>query len=184
MKFDKCDIDGLILITPTAYDDSRGVFFEAYNREVFRKNGIDADYLQDNQSISRPGVIRGLHFQRQPHSQGKLVRVVHGRILDVVVDIRKSSPTYGKHFSIELSAENKQQLWIPPGFAHGFSVPVATGAVVLYKCDKLYHKESEAGIRFDDPELNIDWKIDIQKAIVSDKDLRLPAFRECQGNLE
>jgi dTDP-4-dehydrorhamnose 3,5-epimerase len=181
MNFDKCDIEGLIVVTPRVFEDSRGLFFESYNREAFRTNGIDVDYLQDNQSHSTAGVIRGLHFQRDPHAQGKLVRVLQGSIMDVAVDIRKSSSTYGKVFSIELSADNKKQLWIPAGFAHGFSV-LSDSAVVLYKCDKFYNKDAEGGIRFDDPELNIDWKTDVKKAVVSEKDLNLPWFRECNSN--
>jgi dTDP-4-dehydrorhamnose 3,5-epimerase len=169
------------LIRPAVFEDSRGAFFEAYNQQKFANNGIDIKFVQDNQSTSSKGVIRGLHFQRQPSAQGKLVRVLHGRILDVGVDIRKGSPTYGQHFSVELSGENHLQLWLPAGFAHGFSV-LSDRAVVLYKCDQFYNKEAEGGIRFDDPELNIDWKIDTAEAIVSDKDKVLPSFRECATN--
>lgn len=181
MQFTTCDIPGLVIITPTVYKDSRGYFFESYNRKPFVENGIGADFVQDNQSKSVYGVIRGLHYQMNPHAQSKLVRVLDGRILDVAVDIRKGSPTYGQHFSIELSDENGKQLFIPAGFAHGFSVLSAT-AVVSYKCDAYYHKQSEGGIRFDDPKLAIDWQVDPAQAIVSDKDLVLPNLVDAQNN--
>ncbi|HZH00201.1 MAG TPA: dTDP-4-dehydrorhamnose 3,5-epimerase, partial [Flavisolibacter sp.] len=144
---------------------------------------ITCAFVQDNQSLSSYGVIRGLHYQAEPFAQAKLVRVLEGVILDVAVDIRKNSPTYGKSFSIELSAENKKQLFIPHGFAHGFSV-LSENATVLYKCDQFYNKESEKGIRFDDPVLNIDWKMDAANAIVSEKDLILPLFKDCDTNFE
>ena len=176
MTFERTEIEGLFIITPKVFGDSRGAFFEAYNEKVFNANGINIKFVQDNQSISTYGVIRGLHFQNAPHAQTKLVRVITGKILDVAVDIRKDSPTYGKHFSIELSAENKKQLLIPHGFAHGFSVLSET-AEVIYKCDNFYNKESEGGIMYNDPSLNIDWKIPSGKEIISDKDLLLRAFR-------
>jgi dTDP-4-dehydrorhamnose 3,5-epimerase len=139
--------------------------------------------VQDNQSQSSYGVIRGLHYQNDPHAQTKLVRVLVGSILDIAVDIRKSSATYGKVFAIELSDENKKQLFIPPGFAHGFSV-LSEKAVVLYKCDALYNKESEGGIIYNDPSLNIDWQIPADKAIISDKDKLLPGLKNCKNNFE
>ena len=176
MTFERTEIEGLFIITPKVFGDSRGAFFEAYNEKVFNANGINIKFVQDNQSISTYGVIRGLHFQNAPHAQSKLVRVITGKILDVAVDIRKDSPTYGKHFSIELSAENKKQLLIPHGFAHGFSVLSET-AEVIYKCDNFYNKESEGGIMYNDPSLHIDWKIPSGKEIISDKDLLLRAFR-------
>lgn len=176
--FTTCPIEGLIVYEPKMFGDERGHFFEAYNRTVFQANNITNDFVQDNQSRSAFGVIRGLHYQLAPFAQAKLVRVLEGIILDVAVDIRMSSPTYGKHFSIELSAENNKQLFIPPGFAHGFSV-LSDTAAVLYKCDAFYNKPSEGGIRYDDPALNIDWKIDASKAIVSPKDLELPSFKSC-----
>lgn len=181
MTFTACDLPGLIICEPTVFGDSRGLFFEAYNENAFKANGITNAFLQDNQSRSSQGVIRGLHYQLNPHAQAKLVRVLEGVILDVAVDIRKGSPTYGKHFSIELSAENKKQLFIPAGFAHGFSV-LSESATVLYKCDHLYNKQSEGGIRFDDPELGIDWKVNTQQAVVSDKDIALPTFKESVTN--
>jgi dTDP-4-dehydrorhamnose 3,5-epimerase len=181
MIFSTCHIPGLLVIEPRVFEDSRGYFFEAYNESVFESQGVSTSFVQDNQSRSSYGVIRGLHYQLNPHAQTKLVRVVEGSILDVAVDIRKGSPTYGQHFDIELSAENKKQLFIPAGFAHGFSV-LSDFAVLLYKCDHLYAKESEGGIRFDDPALAINWKVDAGKAIVSDRDASLPLLRDVQHN--
>lgn len=183
MPFYTCHIPGLIIVEPVVFEDSRGYFFEAYNQVVFQQNGIGYSFIQDNQSKSSYGVIRGLHYQLQPHAQVKLVRVLQGTILDVAVDIRKNSPTFGQHFSIELSAENNKQLLIPDGFAHGFSVLTDT-AVVAYKCNALYNKQSEAGIRFDDTDLRIDWKVAPGKGNVSDKDLQLPSLKECKNNFE
>ncbi len=151
---------------------------ESYNENKFSQIvGQQIHFVQDNQSFSRRGVIRGLHLQNKPYAQAKLVRVLEGEILDVAVDLRKDSPTFGQHFSVVLSAENKKQLMIPHGFAHGFSVLSET-ASVLYKVDQVYHKESERGIRFDDPDLNIDWQLDSAEVIVSEKDLVLPRFKE------
>lgn len=183
MPFYGTDIQGLLVFEPKVFEDSRGYFFEAYNEQVFHGSGITNRFVQDNQSKSSYGVIRGLHYQLNPHAQFKLVRTLEGRILDVAVDIRKGSPTFGKHFSIELSAENKKQLLIPAGFAHGFSV-LSDTAIVFYKCDTLYNKESEAGIRYDDPTLNIDWKISAGKELVSEKDLAQPLFENCRNNFE
>ncbi len=168
---------------PNVFEDSRGYFFESYHQEIFRQNGVDCEFIQDNQSKSSYGVIRGLHYQLHPHAQAKLVRVLEGAILDVAVDIRRNSPTYGQSFSIELSDENKKQLFIAEGFAHGFSVLSET-AVVLYKCNRFYNKQSEAGIRYDDEELNIDWKIEAAHAIISEKDRQLPSFRDCFTNFD
>jgi dTDP-4-dehydrorhamnose 3,5-epimerase len=181
MPFIKTDIPGLLVFQPKIFEDSRGYFFESYNEKIFQQEGVNIQFIQDNQSSSSYGVIRGLHYQLNPHAQSKLIRVLQGRILDVAVDIRKGSPTYGKYFDIELSAENKKQLLIPKGFAHGFSV-LSEKAEVLYKCDEFYHKESEGGIRFDDPELNINWQVPADKAIVSEKDLVLPFLAESQFN--
>jgi len=183
MPFHKTNIPGLLIFEPKVFEDSRGYFFEAYNEQVFYNEGIDLRFVQDNQSKSSYGVIRGLHYQLHPYAQYKLVRTLEGTILDVAVDIRKGSPTFGKHFSIELSAENKKQLLIPAGFAHGFSVLSET-AIVFYKCDKLYNKENEAGIRYNDVSLNIDWKIPAGKEIVSEKDLAQPVFENCRNNFE
>lgn len=181
MPFTTCEIPGLVIVEPAVFEDSRGYFFEGYNQNLFQQAGITAHFVQDNQSKSSYGVLRGLHYQLNPHAQAKLVRVLEGSILDVAVDIRKSSPTYGQHFALELSAENKKQLYIPEGFAHGFSVLTST-AVVLYKCNTFYNKQSEGGIRFDDPNLSIDWKIDAGKTIISEKDQQLPYFEDATNN--
>ncbi|MGZ5255257.1 MAG: dTDP-4-dehydrorhamnose 3,5-epimerase [Flavitalea sp.] len=175
MPFLKTDINGLLVFEPRVFEDSRGYFYEAYNEQTFNEAGVNCQFIQDNQSKSFYGVIRGLHYQLAPFAQTKLVRVLEGRIIDVAVDIRKGSPTFGKHLAVELSADNKKQLFLPAGFAHGFSVLSET-AIVLYKCDAFYSRENERGIRFDDAALNINWMIDPSRAIVSDKDLELPAF--------
>ena len=181
MPFLTTDIPGLIVIEPPVYEDKRGHFFEAYNETIFQQNGINCIFVQDNQSLSHHGVIRGLHYQLPPHAQAKLVRVLRGTILDVVIDIRKGSPDFGKSFSIELSHQNNKQLFIPAGFAHGFSVQSET-AQVLYKCDAYYNKESEAGIRFDDPALAIDWGVPSNLQVISEKDLALPLFADCKNS--
>lgn len=181
MPFLTCSLQGVIIVEPIVFEDSRGYFFEAYNEKLFHENGINCLFVQDNQSHSGYGVIRGLHYQLNPHAQSKLVRVLEGKILDVAIDIRKNSPTYGQYFSIELSSANKKQLFIPAGFAHGFSVLSET-ATVLYKCDAFYSKQSEAGIRFDDADLNIDWKVEKGKEIISEKDLQLPPFKNATIN--
>jgi dTDP-4-dehydrorhamnose 3,5-epimerase len=175
MKVELTGFEGLQVITPAVYSDERGFFFESYNAERFEQAGLTHQWLQDNQSFSSKGVIRGLHFQKPPHAQAKLVRVLSGRILDVVVDLRSGQPTYGKVFAIELTAENKMQLLIPRGFAHGFSVLSET-AEVMYKCDGLYNKSSELGIKYNDPILKIDWQISEAEAIISEKDQQLPGF--------
>jgi dTDP-4-dehydrorhamnose 3,5-epimerase len=177
MNLETTFIKDLVLISPTVFEDERGYFFEAYNQAQFNANGINYPFIQDNQSFSKRGVIRGLHLQINPFAQAKLVRVLEGEILDVAVDLRKNSPTYGQHFSVVLSADNKKQLMVPHGFAHGFSVLSGT-ASVMYKVDQLYHKESERGIRYDDPTLAIDWQLDPKEVIVSEKDLILPSFNE------
>ena len=181
MPFIATDIAGLLVYEPKVFEDSRGYFFESYNEKFFQQEGINFRFVQDNQSSSSYGVIRGLHYQLHPHAQTKLVRVLYGEILDVAADIRIGSPTYGKVFAIKLSADNKKQLFIPPGFAHGFSV-LSKKAEVLYKCDNFYNKESEAGIIYNDPALGIDWKIPADKAIISDKDLVLPSLENCKTN--
>lgn len=183
MHLTNTGIEGLYVLEPIVFKDSRGYFFEAYNQSIFEREGLKYNFVQDNQSFSKYGVIRGLHYQLHPHAQCKLVRVLQGRILDVAVDMRKSSPSYGKVFSIELSEDNMKQLMIPTGFAHGFSVLSET-ATVMYKCNQLYHKESEAGIIYNDPTLAIDWQIPAEAIIVSDKDLLLPSFHECENNFE
>ena len=180
MTIETTPIQDLLIINPTVFEDARGYFFEAYNQEKLAALGVTIDFVQDNQSFSKRGTLRGLHYQNPPYAQTKLVRVLQGEIIDVAVDIRKDSPTYGQHFAIRLSAENKKQLFIPHGFAHGFSV-ISETAVVMYKCDQFYNKESEGGIRFDDPSLNIDWGMDLKDAIVSDKDLVLPGIDGCNS---
>ncbi len=169
MNFIKTAIDGVIIVEPRIFEDDRGYFFESYNQAEFLQNGISNVFVQDNQSKSCYGVIRGLHCQLGQHAQAKLVRVLEGKVLDVAVDIRKNSPTFGQHIAVELSAENKRQLFIPRGFLHGFSVLSET-AIFAYKCDNLYHKEAEFGIRYDDPQIAIDWKIPPEKIITSEKD--------------
>jgi dTDP-4-dehydrorhamnose 3,5-epimerase len=181
MPFITTDIPGLLVFESKVITDSRGYFLESYNQNNFTERGIDVKFVQDNESSSRYGVIRGLHYQLAPYAQAKLIRVFEGAILDVAVDIRKNSPTFGKSFSIELTSDNKKQLYIPAGFAHGFSV-LSEKAVVFYKCDGFYNKESEGGILFNDPQLNIDWKIPAGKAIISDKDKLLPLFADCKNN--
>jgi dTDP-4-dehydrorhamnose 3,5-epimerase len=183
MPFLDTNISGLLVFEPKIFADSRGYFFESYNEKNFIERGIDIRFVQDNESSSGYGVVRGLHYQLAPYVQSKLIRVLEGSILDVVVDIRIASTTFGKSFSIELTGDNKKQLFIPPGFAHGFSV-ISEKAVVLYKCDNFYDKESERGIRFDDPQLNIDWKVPAGKAIISDKDKLLPLFADSQSSFD
>ncbi|MBE6449705.1 MAG: dTDP-4-dehydrorhamnose 3,5-epimerase [Alphaproteobacteria bacterium] len=169
MNFIKTAIDGVIIVEPKIFQDARGYFFESYNEATFVQNGITNRFVQDNQSKSSYGVIRGLHCQLGEHAQAKLVRVLQGKVLDVAVDIRKDSPTFGKHVAVELSDENQRQLFIPRGFLHGFSVLSET-AVFAYKCDNFYCKEAEFGIRYDDAEIGIDWKIPTDKIITSEKD--------------
>jgi dTDP-4-dehydrorhamnose 3,5-epimerase len=180
MKIEQTSIADLFILTPCVFSDERGYFFEAYNELKLEALGINITFVQDNQSFSQKGTLRGLHYQNPPFGQTKLVRVLQGEIIDVAVDIRKDSPTYGQHFAVRLSAENQKQLLIPHGFAHGFSV-ISDIAVVLYKCDQFYNKESEGGIRFDDPALNIDWGMDLKDAIVSEKDMILPNLNACNS---
>ena len=181
MKVETTGFDGLVVLTPSVFADERGYFFESYNSETHLKEGLDFHWVQDNQSHSKHGVIRGLHFQKAPFAQIKLVRVLQGEILDVVVDLRKGEPTFGKVFSVVLSAENKKQLLVPRGFAHGFSV-LSSSADVMYKCDNLYNKQSESGLIFNDQSLNIDWKLSPEEMIVSEKDLVLPTFNNLDAN--
>lgn len=164
----------LFILEPKVFGDSRGYFVESYNKETLLKKGIDITFVQDNQSSSAKGVLRGLHFQRAPHAQTKLVRVLSGVVLDVVVDLRKNEPTYGQHFSVELTAENKKQLLVPKGFAHGFMVLSET-AEVFYKCDEFYHPDSDGGIHYTSIDLN--WGADL---VLSEKDKKLPHIREAK----
>lgn len=175
MKVTKTAFQGLLIIEPKVFTDSRGYFFESYNKKVLREAGIDIEFVQDNQSRSQKGTLRGLHFQKPPHAQTKLVAVLDGAIQDVVVDLRKGQPTYGKHLSIDLTAENKTQLLVPKGFAHGFLV-LSERADVLYKCDDYYHPETEAGILYNDSTLGIDWKTDEAGIILSKKDEQNPGW--------
>ena len=177
MHFINTEIEGVYIIEPRVFEDARGYFFESYSKAKFESAGLYYDFIQDNQSKSSYGTVRGLHFQKGEHAQAKLVRVLEGAVLDVAVDLRKDSPTYGKHVAVELSAENKRQLMIPRGFAHGFSVLSET-AIFAYKCDNLYCKESEGGLCFDDPALGIDWRIDMSKALTSKKDRLYKPFAE------
>lgn len=169
MNFIKTAIDGVVIVEPRIFKDDRGYFFESYNEQEFISNGITNRFVQDNQSKSSYGVVRGLHCQLGEHAQAKLVRVLEGKVLDVAVDFRKDSPTFLQYVAVELSAENNRQLFIPRGFLHGFSVLSET-AVFAYKCDNLYCKESEFGIRFDDPTIGVDWQVPADKILVSDKD--------------
>lgn len=180
MKFIETAIKGVVIIEPRIFRDDRGYFYESYNRSTFHTAGIKADFVQDNQSASSYGVIRGLHAQAGEYAQAKLVRAIHGRVLDVAVDARENSPTYGQHISVELSDENMRQLFIPRGFLHGFSV-LSPKAVFAYKCDNLYKKEAEYGARFNDPDLNIDWGIPHAQAQISEKDNAQQRFKNVIG---
>jgi len=181
MNFIKTEIPDVIIIEPNVYIDPRGYFMESFRKDKFVAAEINAEFLQDNQSFSKFGVLRGLHYQKAPYAQAKLVRVLSGRILDVAVDMRKGSPYFGKHIAVELSAENKKQLYIPRGFAHGFVILSET-AEFFYKCDNLYHPESDRGIAFDDPALGIDWGIDKESIILSDKDKKHPTLADADNN--
>jgi dTDP-4-dehydrorhamnose 3,5-epimerase len=181
MNIVKTDFPGLLIIEPKVFSDARGYFFESYNEKVMADADIQTIFRQDNQSFSKYGAIRGLHFQLNPYSQTKLIRVLEGVIYDVVLDLRKGSPAFGKWFGLELSAENKRQLYIPQGFAHGFSV-LSEQTSILYKCDNFYHPHSEGGVLYNDPTLGIDWKIDAAGATVSDKDRVLPTFDRVETN--
>lgn len=174
-------IKGLYILQPRCFEDERGYFFESYNHKTLQSLGIDTLFVQDNQAFSKQkSIVRGLHFQKPPFAQTKLVRCVQGGILDVAVDIRKDSPTYGKYFSIILSAENKKQLYIPHGFAHGYSVITET-AEVFYKCDNFYNPQAEGGLRFDDADMNIDWHIPMEEIIVAERDKKFSLLKDLQS---
>lgn len=181
MPFVKTAFPDLLVYEPVVFGDDRGYFYESYNRNSFAREGIDILFVQDNQARSVYGVVRGLHFQNNPCSQTKLIRALQGTILDVVVDLRVGSPSYGKVFSIELSAENKKQLLVPKGFAHGYSVLSET-AEVFYKCDNFYNKEAEGGVSYNDPALKIDWKIPAESMVLSAKDTQYPLLADCRHN--
>lgn len=182
MNFIKTAIDGVIIVEPKIFEDDRGYFFESYNEAEFTKNGIPNRFVQDNQSKSSYGVVRGLHCQLGEHAQAKLVRVLQGKVLDVAVDARPNSFTFGQHVAVELSAENQRQLFIPRGFLHGFSVLSET-AIFAYKCDNLYCKASEFGIRYDDPEIGIDWRVPAEKIITSEKDRLANKLRDLKAHV-
>ncbi|MFZ4799058.1 MAG: dTDP-4-dehydrorhamnose 3,5-epimerase [Bacteroidia bacterium] len=175
MKIITTPIEGLLIIEPQVFTDPRGYFYESYNKEKFVAAGINLEFVQDNQSLSQKGIVRGLHFQAPPFAQGKLVRVIQGSVMDVAVDIRKNSPTYGQHFSIVLSAENRTMFFIPPGFAHGFET-LEDNTIFLYKCTDVYNKESEGGLLWNDAELGIKWQCN--DPLISDKDKILPNLKD------
>lgn len=178
MEVIKTEIDGVLILEPRIFGDARGYFFESFNAKEFaEKTGLEVNFVQDNESMSRYGVVRGLHFQKPPYTQSKLVRVVKGRVLDVAVDIRKGSPTYGKYVAVELSAENHRQLFISKGFAHGFSV-LSEEVVFQYKCDAYYAPQSEGAIIWNDPSIGIDWKVSNEDVLLSDKDRNHPTLCE------
>ena len=180
----KTPIEGVVTLRPGLFEDARGYFFESYRKsELDRAYGQPTDFVQDNQSYSVYGVVRGLHYQKGQAAQAKLVRVLEGRILDVAVDIRRGSPTFGRHVAVELSAENRLQLFIPRGFAHGFAV-LSPQAVFAYKCDNYYCPQAEAGIAFDDPDLGIDWRLPAQDAILSEKDRQNPTLAQALAGAE
>lgn len=175
MPFKPTPIKDLVVFEPKVWRDDRGYFYESYNKKVFEEAGVPTEFVQDNQALSTMGVLRGLHYQLPPFAQAKLVRVIQGEVLDVAVDIREGSATYGQWYSIRLSAENKKQLFVPRGFAHGYVV-LSDTAVFAYKCDNFYAKSHDAGVLYNDPNLNIDWEIDLDKAVLSEKDKLQPVF--------
>ena len=178
MNVIQTEIQGVVIIEPRVFGDSRGYFFESFSQRKFEEaTGVKVDFVQDNESLSAYGVVRGLHFQKPPHEQAKLVRVVRGKVLDVALDLRPESPTYGRYEVVELSGENHRQLFIPKGFAHGFSV-LSDEAVFQYKCDDYYAPESEDGIAYDDPDLDINWHIPSEKMVISAKDLNRKTLKE------
>ncbi len=181
MPFIETGIPGLLIFEPRIFRDDRGYFFESFNSKTFEEAGITRNFVQDNQAFSSYGILRGLHYQLAPHAQSKLVRVIQGEVLDVVVDLRKGSPAFGKQYSILLSEENQKQLYVPRGFAHGYAVLSET-ALFFYKCDSFYNKNAESGIAYNDPALNIDWKIPADKIILSEKDKLNKNFAEAEMN--
>jgi dTDP-4-dehydrorhamnose 3,5-epimerase len=183
MKIIETPIRGLLIIEPRVFADERGYFFESFNQADFERHGLITGFVQDNESKSGYGVIRGLHYQLGTYTQTKLIRVVQGTVYDVAVDLRKGSPTFGQWYGLEVSAANKKQFYIPKGFAHGFSV-LSEYAIFSYKCDNFYNPESECGIRFDDPTLSIDWKLNEAEAIVSEKDMILPFLNDAEMNFK
>ena len=183
MEVIKTALDGVVIIEPKVFADSRGYFFESFSQREFEEKVRKIDFVQDNESMSSYGVMRGLHFQRPPFAQSKLVRCVRGKVLDVAVDIRKSSPTFGKYVAVELTEDNHRQLFIPHGFAHGFVV-LSEEAIFQYKCDNFYHKESEGAIAWNDSEINIDWTIPFDDVMLSDKDKVNPLLKDAEWLFE
>ncbi len=179
MEFKKTNIEGVYIIEPKVFNDARGYFFEAWKKSEFEANIGPVEFVQDNESKSSFGVLRGLHYQKGEFSQAKLVRVIKGKVLDVAVDIRKSSPTFGQHVMVELSDENKRQFFIPRGFAHGFLV-LSDEAVFTYKVDNVYAPQADAGIRWNDPDVGIQWPIDLDKVMTSEKDLKQPFLKDAE----
>lgn len=180
MKIQQTDVAGVWILEPTLHVDQRGYFFESFRADRFRSlTGLEVDFVQENEAMSRRGVVRGLHYQLAPYAQAKLVRVVAGTVWDVAVDMRRSSPTFGRYVAVELSAENKRQLFIPKGFAHGYAV-LSEEAVFQYKCDAYYHPEEEAGVRWDDPTIGIQWPLAAEEMILSERDQLHPAFSEAR----
>ena len=177
MKVIDTEIEGLVILEPQVFGDDRGYFFESFSLKRFEEKVSKTVFVQDNESKSKYGVLRGLHYQLPPYTQAKLVRVVKGRVLDVAVDIRKGSPTFGKHVAVELSEENKLQFFLPKGFAHGFAV-LSEEAIFQYKCDEYYAPDHEGAIRYDDPELGIDWKLPVEDIILSEKDKKHPRLQD------
>lgn len=174
MEIQDTPIKGLMIIKPNVFDDNRGYFYESWNKELFQILGNDIDFVQDNQSLSQKDVLRGLHFQKPPYEQGKLVHVIKGSVMDISLDIRKNSPTYGHHFSVILSDENKKLLWVPPGFAHGF-VALESDTIFTYKCTNFYNKDAEGTLLWNDSDLNINWGV--EDPIISEKDAKAESFR-------
>ena len=177
MEVIKTDIEGVVIIEPRIFNDARGYFFESFSAKEFQEKVCQTTFVQDNESFSSYGVVRGLHFQKPPYTQSKLVRVIKGAVLDVAVDLRKGSPTYGKHVAVELTGENHRQLFIPKGFAHGFSV-LSDEVLFQYKCDNFYAPQSEGGIAWNDPALQIDWRIPADKILLSEKDTKHPLLED------
>lgn len=181
MEIIQTGIKDLVIVKPQIFEDARGFFFETYNEKRYKEMGINANFVQCNQSKSCYGVIRGLHYQLAPHSQSKLVSVTVGKVFDVAVDLRKDSPTFGQWYGVELSEENKLQFFIPKGFAHGFSV-LSEKAIFSYMCDEFYAPQADRGIMYNDPTLNIDWRIPTENAIISDKDNKHPLLKDAELN--
>lgn len=183
MEIIKTKIEGVVILEPRIFRDARGYFFESFSQREFEEKVCGTTFVQDNESYSSYGVVRGLHFQKPPFTQAKLVRVIKGAVLDIAVDLRKSSPTYGQHVAVELTEENHRQLFIPHGFAHGFAV-LSDEVLFQYKCDNYYAPKSEGGILWNDPQLNIDWRIPADKIILSEKDTKHPLFKDYLSDFE